>query len=409
MATIKAILWPRANKAGHFPIKIRIIENRKSRYVATGYSVARKDWNENKAQVRASHFDHAIINEKLKVLLLRARSAETKLIQAEETITASRLKQRTRSGASSDFFAYADAHVEQLVAEGKGRTAKRKRSVVNKLKDYVQASELPFSEITVEFLEAYKVWLMNLVRKDGSSANSPNTIHGDFRTIQTFFNQAVRERLVPFEKNPFHIFKMKRVRTFSEKLSVEELRAIFGLEYPTTNPRFHALNAFKFAFFAGGIRIGDVLQMRWKHIVNGRALFQTEKTDDPKSNLLLPAALEVLELYRQGGDDAEGFIFPYLSVDEDYSDRNFLTKRIEAKTALINKYLKDIAKQAGISKRLTTHVARHSMADYLRRSGQSIYDISKILGHSSIKVTETYLKRLDYESVDEALGALNEI
>jgi integrase len=77
--------------------------------------------------------------------------------------------------------------------------------------------------------------------------------------------------------------------------------------------------------------------------------------------------------------------------------------RIGAKTALLNKYLKIIAKKAGIDKQISTHTARHSFADIARQKTDNIYNLSKTLGHSSIKITEAYLASFDQKAVDDTL------
>ena len=71
---------------------------------------------------------------------------------------------------------------------------------------------------------------------------------------------------------------------------------------------------------------------------------------------------------------------------------------------MINKYLKDIAKKAEITKNVTTHTARHSFADIARKKTDNIYNLSKTLGHSSIKVTEAYLATFDEQAVDDTLN-----
>ena len=57
-----------------------------------------------------------------------------------------------------------------------------------------------------------------------------------------------------------------------------------------------------------------------------------------------------------------------------------------------NGYLKEIADLAGITKKLTTHVARHTFACLSLDNHVSIETISKMLGHSNIKTTQTYAK-----------------
>ena len=81
-----------------------------------------------------------------------------------------------------------------------------------------------------------------------------------------------------------------------------------------------------------------------------------------------------------------------------------LNKKIQSATYVINKNLKQISIDCEIGMKISTHIARHSFSDNIRQSGENIYNISKILGHSDIAVTQKYLKSLDQNSVDESLN-----
>ena len=62
----------------------------------------------------------------------------------------------------------------------------------------------------------------------------------------------------------------------------------------------------------------------------------------------------------------------------------------------MNSYLKEISDLCGITKRLTTHVARHTAATVVFLANNvSLENVSKILGHSSTKMTQHYAKVLD--------------
>lgn len=52
------------------------------------------------------------------------------------------------------------------------------------------------------------------------------------------------------------------------------------------------------------------------------------------------------------------------------------------------------------------HVARHSFATILKKSGVNIGIISQALGHQDIKTTQIYLSKFDNEQVDEAMKNL---
>lgn len=125
------------------------------------------------------------------------------------------------------------------------------------------------------------------------------------------------------------------------------------------------------------------------------------KTQRILSIKLKDKPLAILEYYKS--EDPEDFIFPFLRNGADYSDKKFLFDQLGAKTALINKYLKEVAKKAKINKRITTHTARHSFADIARKKTDNIYNLSKTLGHSDLKITEAYLASFDEEAVDSTI------
>jgi integrase len=129
-------------------------------------------------------------------------------------------------------------------------------------------------------------------------------------------------------------------------------------------------------------------------------MFKTEKVH---SLILKEKPLAILENYRH---IENLYIFPFLSDRYDYSDPMFLHDQIVAKTALVNKYLKEIATKAKITKNVTTHTARHSFADIARQKTDNIYNLSKTLGHSSIKVTEAYLASFDQQAVDDTMDSM---
>lgn len=71
----------------------------------------------------------------------------------------------------------------------------------------------------------------------------------------------------------------------------------------------------------------------------------------------------------------------------------------------MNAYLKEIAAIVGIEKDLTTHIARHTFATTVTLANHvSIENVSKMLGHSSIRMTQHYARILDASIASEMLG-----
>ena len=73
-----------------------------------------------------------------------------------------------------------------------------------------------------------------------------------------------------------------------------------------------------------------------------------------------------------------------------------------------NAYLKMLAGMCGINKPVSSHWARHTGATLLLNAGAGMEVVSKVLGHSSTKITrEVYAKLLD-ETVERAMERLEE-
>ena len=104
---------------------------------------------------------------------------------------------------------------------------------------------------------------------------------------------------------------------------------------------------------------------------------------------LLPIAKMILDKYK-GGDT----LLP-----------------IQASTD-VNKYLKDIAILCGINKRITFHTGRHTFASTVTLSNNiSLEVVSKMLGHTNIRITTHYAKLLDKyrgEQMDKLLQVFSD-
>ena len=127
------------------------------------------------------------------------------------------------------------------------------------------------------------------------------------------------------------------------------------------------------------------------------------KTGSMVSIPLPEPALHIVEAYT---DKMKAYLFPFLR-DGDESDSVRLRRRISSCNVVVNRDLKKLAELAGLeSAGLSFHVARHSFADFARRQSGDIYAVSKALGHTSLQVTQNYLKTFDKDAVDKLTSRL---
>lgn len=82
------------------------------------------------------------------------------------------------------------------------------------------------------------------------------------------------------------------------------------------------------------------------------------------------------------------WVFPAALRSKD--PRDGILKRHHILEGAVSKWLKNATTEAGIEKRVTAHVLRHSYATHLLQSGVDLRSIQDALGHSSVKTTEIY-------------------
>ena len=406
MARVTPVLWKqKKNKKGLIPIYLRIEANDKRRYVSLRTFIRESQWNDNTRRVRKSNKNHEAINNLIAQRIAEAEAEILKLRTEHEAITVDSLKDSLKDDVNDagNFLAYADSIIQGYQQRGQLYTYKRYKTIIGKLRKFVGES-LPFDKLTPRLLRDYET---HLVEQYG---NNKNTIAANFNGIRSILYQAIREGHFPQAENPFFQFKVKEVKTSREKLVLEEVERIEALELEKESLIWHVRNYFMFSFYCAGIRFGDLAKLTWDSIqvVEGdrRLIYNMSKTGTQKSIKLFSQATAILGHYGPNVDGATtGYIFPILA-GYDVSTPEGLLNAISSQNALINKYLKKIAEKAGVNCKLSFHVSRHSFADVARKKGMGVYNISKALGHSSIKVTENYLRGFDAESLDAEMDNL---
>jgi len=321
----------------------------------------------------------------------------------EESIDVKSIKRKisvvSKKGRESSLLALGDEMADNYLKGGSIRTYKRYTMVLNRMRLYLKKKDLTYKELTVQFLTQYEIYL----KKEELQTNS---IHNHFKTIRAIYYQAIKEEIITVEKNPFFAFKLKldKNNVKKEKLSLEELEVITKLDLEKGEALWHTRNYFLFSFNVAGIRIGDLIQLKWEHITEGDRLeYNMDKTGRFKSLQLSPKAQEILAYYKSKNSKPSDYIFGLLDNDIDEKDRLYLYNQIGSWTAYINSNLKKIANKAKINKKISTHVSRHSFAQIARVKIKDIHTVKALLGHTKISTTELYLKSLDIESLDEAL------
>ncbi len=399
MATVKLILYNynRSKEGKKVPLYIRITHRRKSKYISLGIKInPEKDWDEKRLRVRKSYPNATRVNN---YIASKVAEAEKYALDLETNTVAPspfRIKEALSEKSSDCFLQFAETRIKQLEQSGKHSTVVKYSSIIAKLKRYLNGKPFTFDHLTVPFLYEYEAHLKSL-------GNQTNTIHKNLKTLRAILYRAIKEDKFPQEKNPFFRYKLKTAPVKKERLTAEEIDKISNIELKKGTKLYHSRNAFLFSFYCAGIRIGDLLKMKWKNVEEGLN-YQMGKTQQFRRLKLVKQAQQILDLYRTPETKPDNYIFPFLSNDIDYSNEKYLMRQLSSKTVIFNNNLRILAERTGINKKISSHIARHSFADIARKKGMELYDISKALGHSSLSITEQYLAHFDDSSLDDAMA-----
>lgn len=394
---------------GTCPIYLRITQNKKKKRISTNISVKADDFNKKAVYgkwIRKSNPNHNKLNIDLENQIEKAKDAFKKVKEKRLSPSVSNIIAEVRTKSSGSFIEYYEEKLEEFNSTKSISYCKHLKSKLNNLIEFIKEvehkgkDELMFQDVNVAFLNKFEAYLMGKKRKKG--ALNGNSTTSNLRAIRTIIYKAIEEDKF-IGKNPFSIKRLKEFKVVKGKLSITDIKKLESLNLEKGSRLWHTLNYFLFSFYAAGIRFADVAQLKWENIIDDRLSFTIDKTEEGHSLKLIPKALAILDNYKSLNNKPNSYIFPMLDELPTKYNPLMLHNLISSQNALINRNLKEVQDLAEINTNMTFHLSRHSFADILRTKKASIYDISKLLGHSDIKITQRYLKGFDNITSDEAL------
>jgi site-specific recombinase XerD len=406
MSTIKIKAVIRLDKLSHStneaPVCLRITKDRKTIY-KTLLHINPRCWDA-KAQRIIHHKNADVLNA---VITNRKAQIEREIylmILQNDDVNISTIRNRIHN-ASSDFFEYANRYCESI-KENSFLTHLRIKSIIRKLHLFHQGRELPIRQIDAEFVRRYEHHLSHEV------GNSRNTIAISMRFIATIVRSMYKEHGLNDSTNPFKTIHYQFEPATRQYLLAEEVTRIQRLPLTPESPIYHAREVFIFECYTG-LRISDILTLKWENISDEAIALRMRKTDKllsiPLQNDIkhILARRRALAMQGQERDISHDFVFSYLQhLSPITADDQTTSRAICSATAAINIHLKTIAKLSGIDKNLSTHVARHTFATLLLTNGNDLPVIQDLLGHHDVRITQIYAKVISTRKT-EAINSLN--
>lgn len=394
MSSISPFLVKRPNSKKLHPITIRIIKDRKSSYIYIGQAIKLNQWDSKNCRVKNTHADYLEINQ---LIISKLSKANKSLLNAEikeENLSSRRIKKQIVTKRKNDFFEIAKVYLKNIEERKKFHQLDVEIRRIEVFKGFLNNDKLLLNALDIDLLVKFQNFLIN------KRNLSKRTVVNYMISIRTIYNLAITNsaadvNFYPFGKGKYQI---KFPETQKIGLNAEEITQLENIK-DLTEAQEYALRVWLLSFYFAGIRVSDVLQLKWKDFLDKRLSYRMGKNNKLVSLKVPDKVLKILSKLEK--QDESVFLFKELE-GVDIDDKRYLRTRIKTATRNFNRRLEIVAEKAGIDKKLTMHIARHSFGNI---SGDKIpiQMLQKLYRHSSVTTTIMYQSNFMQKETDDAL------
>ena len=354
-------------------VEIRISYDYKQKYISTGILLYSNQWRKGKI---INCPDILQISKTLDTILCNIRHIICTMIEEGE-INLDNIPQRLKEANKKLTFIEFCKQRATIRKYGKSKDTQKRYSRFMKL--FSEWGEIiEFQDVTEKAIISYDQYLASRGMRPYSKWNNYH------RFLNSFILDAINEGRI--KRNPYrwvNIEKDKDSRSIDKCLTIEELCKIKTSKLPTICLE-QVRDIFVFQTYTcmsysdlKNFDVQNVCTVKGTKVYTGKR----QKTNKAFTIPLLLPAWRILEKYN--------FKLPIIS------------------NVKYNLYLKAVMQNAGIDRRVSTHWARHTGATMLLNEGVPLNIVSKICGHSSLRITEqVYAKLLDETVVDAVLSVM---
>ena len=371
-------------KNGEAPICMRITVNKRVVEVMIKRSIPVDLWNQKKECSKgkdrvATELNHYINTIRAKVLQIhRELEIDNKPITADTIKDCFYGRDKVQRSLLEVYAEHNEKCRALIGKEYTESTVTKFDTSINRLKEYIRScyhrDDIMLAELDGQFIRDFDFWL----KTDKHCQNNSALKH--LKNLKKVVRIALAHDWI--KKDPFYGIHFKQEEVNVEFLSREELDVLMNKGF-TIKRLEQVRDIFVFCCFTA-LAFVDVQQLSREHLIkdNNGTLWIRKARQKTNQMCNIPVLSIPQRILRKYEDNAEcikkGVLLPVISNQR------------------MNAYLKEIVDLCSITKRLTTHVARHTAATVVFLANDvSMENVSKILGHSNIRMTQHYAKVLD--------------
>ncbi len=250
------------------------------------------------------------------------------------------------------------------------------------------AGDINVSTISLDMIQKYRLHL-NRLTDAKSRTLEIKTQNYHIIALRAFLKYLAKNDIESLSAEKIELSKIP-ARTV-EYLTREELERMFQ-EPDTENIRGLRDIAIMETLYSTGLRVSELASLNRAQVDLQRREFMVRgKGRKPRIVFLSEKAASIIQSYlAQRTDNFEPVFLSHSRGKRGTIQEITLSEKHRLTTVSIENLVRKYARQAGIIKKVTPHVLRHSFATELLINGADIRSVQEMLGHASITTTQIY-------------------
>lgn len=295
------------------------------------------------------------------------------------------------------FNEFMDKTIKKLKEEERYGTAHIYQSTLNAFADFCNTSTIFFYQINCATLKRFENHLRDKQR-------SWNTVSTYMRTLRAAYNKAADQRLAPTNTRLFSNVYTGVKNDTRRALEVEEMHKLLYALPPQELPE--ELSQCRvwtnLMFRLRGMPFVDLTFLHKSDLKGNVLSYRRQKTGTDMTVDIPSDTMELINQYRNTNPDSP-YLFPILS-GENKEEKLYMEYQKALRT--FNYNLERLAAKCGVTGKVSSYTTRHTWATLAKYCHFSEQLISEAFGHSSVKVTEGYMKNFKKEEIRKANDAI---
>ena len=247
--------------------------------------------------------------------------------------------------------------------------------------------DFTMAELTLEKIQAYRLYLNRLKDEKKEQLLGIKTQNYHIIALRAFLKYCIKNDVATIAPEKIDLSKIPE-RTV-EYLHHEELERLFE-EVKGDSIQAIRDRAILETLYSTGLRVSELVSLNRAQVDLVRKEFMVRgKGRKTRIVFLSELAAQKIQFYLQKRDDNFEPLFLNYRFGGTKKDILLGEKRRLSRVS-IESLVRNYARSAGIIKKVTPHVLRHSFATELLINGADIRSVQEMLGHASITTTQIY-------------------